>query len=84
MSSQQHTSHQARPDGMRDYVTGHAINGAPAASPCPFCAGLEVGIECRNAPGLPASFSAICPDCFAAGPTCDSALEAAERWNTRH
>lgn len=55
----------------------------PNLKPCPFCGSAEVCITQHPGAGVPIVYEGHCDDCYAEGPSCDSAEDAIERWNNR-
>jgi len=70
------------PTCFPDWTDGTPIAGTPVPRPCPFCGNFGAGINGGSSESGSA-YNAICPTCFAEGPTGESALEAAEKWNAR-
>ncbi len=60
------------------------IRGAASALPCPFCGDPHmVDVFRHGHSDSGATYSAVCGECGAEGPSGDSPLEAARSWNAR-
>jgi hypothetical protein len=72
--------------GFHDWVTCERVEGLPPPEPCRFCGTIEYldlendELDPGNATWRP-SYFVRCQECWATGPSADSAKEAAELWN---